>query len=97
LENSDSQQGNVVVVSSSSSSVIEDNGFSKFPEYAVVDMGDFVAAAKGIQPTAKREGFAVVPDVTWNDVGALAEVTIITISALLISNVHPFIFIFFFW
>jgi hypothetical protein len=30
-----------------------------------VEMRDFTAAAKSVQPTAKREGFAVVPDVTW--------------------------------
>jgi hypothetical protein len=30
-----------------------------------VEMSDFTAAAKSVQPTAKREGFAVVPDVTW--------------------------------
>ena len=39
-----------------------------------VAMSDFMEAAKSIQPSAKREGFAVVPDVTWNDVGALASV-----------------------
>lgn len=39
-----------------------------------VEMNDFLHAAKTIQPTAKREGFAVAPDVTWNDVGALSEV-----------------------
>ena len=39
-----------------------------------VSMEDFILASKTVQPTAKREGFAVVPDVTWNDVGALAEV-----------------------
>lgn len=27
-----------------------------------------------VQPSAKREGFATVPDVTWNDVGALEAV-----------------------
>ncbi len=37
-------------------------------------MDDFMIATKSIQPTAKREGFAVVPDVTWDDVGALAEI-----------------------
>jgi hypothetical protein len=40
-----------------------------------VCMADFLWAAKSVQPSAKREGFAVVPDVTWKDVGALAEVT----------------------
>ena len=41
---------------------------------AAVTMADFLLAAKTVQPTAKREGFAVVPNVTWSDVGALAEV-----------------------
>lgn len=35
---------------------------------------DFVAALPTIQPTAKREGFATVPDVTWKNVGALNHV-----------------------
>ena len=39
-----------------------------------VNMNDFVEATKTIQPAAKREGFATVPDVTWDDVGALNEV-----------------------
>ena len=34
---------------------------------------DFSQALLTIQPTAKREGFAVVPDVTWDDIGALSE------------------------
>ena len=32
-----------------------------------VFMCDFISAAKSVQPTAKREGFAVVPDVTWGE------------------------------
>ena len=28
-------------------------------------MKDFLIASKSVQPSAKREGFAVVPDVTW--------------------------------
>ncbi|KRY41561.1 Nuclear valosin-containing protein-like [Trichinella spiralis] len=39
-----------------------------------VKMEDFELALKHIQPSAKREGFATVPDVTWNDVGALDSV-----------------------
>lgn len=39
-----------------------------------IEMEDFIQGTKTIQPTAKREGFAVAPEVTWNDVGALAEV-----------------------
>ena len=41
---------------------------------ASVVMEDLLMAAKSIQPTAKREGFAVAPNVTWSDVGALVEV-----------------------
>ncbi|KAI0290264.1 AAA-domain-containing protein [Multifurca ochricompacta] len=32
---------------------------------------DFVLALKEVQPSAQREGFATVPDVTWADIGAL--------------------------
>ncbi|XP_061140426.1 nuclear valosin-containing protein-like [Syngnathus typhle] len=37
-------------------------------------MSDFEAALSHVQPSAKREGFATVPDVTWDDVGALHEI-----------------------
>ncbi|CAM9892333.1 unnamed protein product, partial [Laminaria digitata] len=39
-----------------------------------VTMEDFMAAVKKVQPSAKREGFATVPGVSWSDVGALASV-----------------------
>ncbi|KAG2382667.1 hypothetical protein C9374_005247 [Naegleria lovaniensis] len=35
---------------------------------------DFEKAIKRVQPSAKREGFATVPNVTWDDIGALEEV-----------------------
>ena len=35
---------------------------------------DFEAAVKKVQPSVRREGFATTPDVTWTDVGSLAEV-----------------------
>jgi ribosome biogenesis ATPase len=35
---------------------------------------DFEAALRKVQPSAKREGFAVVPDTTWADIGALAYI-----------------------
>ena len=35
---------------------------------------DFEAAVKKVQPSVRREGFATTPDVTWSDVGSLAEV-----------------------
>lgn len=37
---------------------------------------DFITALPSIQPTAKREGFATVPDVTWSNVGALSNIRI---------------------
>lgn len=37
-------------------------------------MSDFQASLASVQPSAKREGFATVPDVTWDDVGALQDI-----------------------
>ena len=31
-------------------------------------------ALKSVQPSSKREGFATVPDVTFDDIGALKDV-----------------------
>ncbi|XP_061173136.1 nuclear valosin-containing protein-like [Saccostrea echinata] len=39
-----------------------------------ITMQDFEEAIKHVQPSAKREGFATIPDVTWDDIGALKEV-----------------------
>lgn len=39
-----------------------------------ITYGDFLTALPTIQPTAKREGFATVPDVTWQNVGALNHI-----------------------
>ena len=36
-----------------------------------VGMEDFLEAVKRVQPSAKREGFATVPDVTWADIGGV--------------------------
>lgn len=41
-----------------------------------ISYGDFLKALPTIQPTAKREGFATVPDVTWASVGALTKVRV---------------------
>lgn len=35
---------------------------------------DFLEALKVVQPSSKREGFATVPDVTWEDIGALHQI-----------------------
>ncbi|CAB55106.2 Protein mac-1 [Caenorhabditis elegans] len=39
-----------------------------------ISFEDFERALSTIQPAAKREGFATVPDVSWDDIGALVEV-----------------------
>ena len=39
-----------------------------------ISFEDFERALSAIQPAAKREGFATVPDVSWDDIGALVEV-----------------------
>jgi ribosome biogenesis ATPase len=39
-----------------------------------VELDDFKQALKSVQPSAKREGFATVPDVTWEDVGSLRNI-----------------------
>lgn len=36
-----------------------------------ITMEDFLLAVPRIQPSSKREGFATVPDVTWESIGAL--------------------------
>lgn len=37
-------------------------------------MSDFKSSLSSVQPSAKREGFATVPDVTWDDIGALRDI-----------------------
>merc|ERR1712176_427595 len=32
---------------------------------------DFIKATGKVQPSSKREGFATIPDVTWENIGAL--------------------------
>nr|CDJ97714.1 ATPase domain containing protein [Haemonchus contortus] len=39
-----------------------------------VKMSDFERALENVQPSAKREGFATVPDVSWQDIGALNDI-----------------------
>jgi ribosome biogenesis ATPase len=48
-----------------------------------VTMADFEAAVPLVQPSSKREGFATVPDVSWDDIGALSSIREeLTISVL---------------
>ncbi|KAF2072854.1 hypothetical protein CYY_005831 [Polysphondylium violaceum] len=39
-----------------------------------IEMSDFKQAIKKVIPAAKREGFATIPNVSWDDVGALSGV-----------------------
>jgi SpoVK/Ycf46/Vps4 family AAA+-type ATPase len=39
-----------------------------------ITMADFNVALKRVQPSARREGFAVKPNVSWSDVGALEDI-----------------------
>ncbi|KAF7424560.1 hypothetical protein PC9H_009867 [Pleurotus ostreatus] len=39
-----------------------------------ITSSDFQHALTEIQPSSKREGFATVPDVTWDDIGALHSI-----------------------
>ncbi|KAF7492657.1 Nuclear valosin-containing protein-like, partial [Sarcoptes scabiei] len=50
--------------------ILDENAIGNFR----LQMLDFDMALKKIQPSSKREGFATVPDVTWNDIGALSKI-----------------------
>ncbi|NXP20788.1 NVL protein, partial [Scytalopus superciliaris] len=39
-----------------------------------IEMNDFIVSLSSVQPSAKREGFVTIPDVTWADIGALEDV-----------------------
>mmetsp|Transcript_3097 Transcript_3097/g.4360 ORF Transcript_3097/g.4360 Transcript_3097/m.4360 type:complete len:1145 (+) Transcript_3097:240-3674(+) len=39
-----------------------------------VNMSDFLAAIPHVQPSSKREGFATIPDVSWDNIGALQSI-----------------------
>ena len=41
---------------------------------AIINQENFNEALKSIVPASKREGFACVPDVTWENIGALDDV-----------------------
>jgi ribosome biogenesis ATPase len=50
-----------------------------------VTMDDFLEAVSHVQPSSKREGFATVPDVSWDNVGALES----TREELTLSVLEP--------
>lgn len=43
-------------------------------ETLAIKREDFLDALKHVQPSAKREGFITVPDVTWDDIGSLQDI-----------------------
>lgn len=49
-----------------------------------INQNDFDVAIKRVQPSSKREGFATVPDITWNDIGALHNVREELATAILV-------------
>lgn len=49
-------------------------------------MSDFQASLASVQPSAKREGFATVPDVTWENVGALQDIREELTMAILVNS-----------
>jgi ribosome biogenesis ATPase len=54
-------------------------------EPLAMNMDDFIHALKKVQPSSKREGFASVPDVSWDHIGALGSVR----EELRLSIVEP--------
>ncbi|XP_078398936.1 nuclear valosin-containing protein-like isoform X2 [Cetorhinus maximus] len=54
-----------------------------------IEMVDFTNSVSVVQPSAKREGFATVPDVTWADIGALEEIREELSMAILAPIRHP--------
>ncbi|XP_048386489.1 nuclear valosin-containing protein-like [Stegostoma tigrinum] len=54
-----------------------------------LEMTDFTDSVSAVQPSAKREGFATVPDVTWADIGALQEIREELSMAILAPIRHP--------
>ncbi|KAJ1558707.1 hypothetical protein HK096_006838 [Nowakowskiella sp. JEL0078] len=57
-----------------------------------ITFNDFLIALKSVQPSAKREGFATVPDVSWEDVGALSAIRDELRMAIVEPIKHPDLF-----
>ncbi|WVQ63373.1 uncharacterized protein L199_001526 [Kwoniella botswanensis] len=53
---------------------------------------DFKKALKVVQPSSKREGFATIPDVSWNDIGALTTIRDELHMAIVQPIRHPELF-----
>jgi ribosome biogenesis ATPase len=54
-----------------------------------ISFEDFAQAIKKVQPSSKREGFATVPGITWDDIGALESVRDELRMAVVEPIMHP--------
>ncbi|KAG0641394.1 P-loop containing nucleoside triphosphate hydrolase protein [Tuber brumale] len=54
-----------------------------------VTFPDFLTALTKIQPTCKRFGFAIVPDVTWEDIGAIGSLKVEMQMAIVVPVKNP--------
>ncbi|XP_051042414.1 nuclear valosin-containing protein-like isoform X2 [Phodopus roborovskii] len=54
-----------------------------------IELKDFIVALAEVQPSAKREGFVTVPNVTWADIGALEDIREELIMAILAPVRNP--------
>lgn len=50
-----------------------------------IEQIDFETALRVVQPSAKREGFVTVPDVTWDEIGSLQNIRQELQMAILVS------------
>ncbi|KAF3907228.1 Paraplegin [Dactylellina cionopaga] len=57
-----------------------------------ITIDDFLTALPKVQPSSKREGFATVPDVTWQQIGALEAIRKQMQLAIVKPIAHPEIF-----
>ncbi|KAF7312163.1 hypothetical protein MIND_00229000 [Mycena indigotica] len=58
----------------------------------LITSNDFIDALKQVQPSAQREGFATVPDVTWADIGALHQTRDALQMAIVLPLRRPLLF-----
>lgn len=59
-----------LVIRAKNTDMAEPEGF----EQTIIPMEAFLTVLPTITPSSKREGFATIPDTTWEDIGALATV-----------------------
>ena len=62
---------------------------SKQLEPLFATMDDFLSAVPKVQPSSKREGFATVPDDSWDNVGALHSIREELSLSVLEPIMHP--------